>query len=29
MDPKSVTHLFQLTEGVGCVMTGMIGNYNL
>ncbi|CAB3366593.1 proteasome subunit alpha type-6-like [Cloeon dipterum] len=26
MDPKSVTHLFQLTDGVGCVMTGMIAD---
>ncbi|KAF4523266.1 hypothetical protein B566_EDAN006889 [Ephemera danica] len=24
MDPNSVTHLFQLTDHVGCVMTGMI-----
>lgn len=26
MDPNSVTHLFQLTDHVGCVMTGMIAD---
>ena len=25
LDPASVTHLFKITEGIGCVMTGMAG----
>jgi len=26
MDPKSVTHVFRLTEGIGCVVTGIIAD---
>ncbi len=25
MDPKTITQLYQLTEKIGCVMTGMLG----
>ena len=25
LDPDSMTHIFKITEGVGCVMTGMAG----
>ena len=25
LDPASVTHIFKITEGTGCVMTGMVG----
>ena len=25
LDPDSVTHMFKITEHIGCVVTGMIG----
>lgn len=25
LDPTSVSHLFQISEGIGCACTGMIG----
>lgn len=25
LDPDSMTHIFKITEGIGCVMTGMAG----
>lgn len=27
LDPDSITHLFKITEHIGCVVTGMIGGY--
>ena len=27
LDPASVTHMFKITEHIGCVVTGMIGIY--
>ena len=28
LDPDSMTHIFKITEGIGCVMTGMAGEYS-
>lgn len=25
LDPATITHLYKLTNGIGCVMTGMLG----
>ena len=25
LDPESITHLFQITPTIGCVVTGLIG----
>ncbi len=27
LDPASVTHLFKITDGIGCVVTGMVGEW--
>lgn len=29
LDPSTVTHLYKITDEVGCVMTGMIGKLAL
>jgi hypothetical protein len=29
LDPETITHLFQITPTIGCVMTGLIGESGL
>lgn len=29
LDPESITHLFQITPTIGCVVTGLIGELRL